>query len=371
MKRIAWPVKIFTIAALMAAAIAHAHADSGIVITPALAGLHPDDIPTGPQETTASLGKSPHPAIYQWGIIQIPSGAAVTPDTAKPQSLPVPEFVHSMDSSLATSAARLDYSALYIHPPMMRTQPMEFDISMTLSSGRISGWYPYGTASGGTISWHGVLAGVPAEGLDTTHKEWMTARAVVAPATLKVYKEGPPGTKPDDPGTTEGDVFLFARGEMPPQGLPFTINRSDSADGLQLEIKQPTTSPLHGWVIGKDSEEGCEGQAYRVQNVYSPSAADEAPVPLPAGAVASDQSPALCSDDLYARFNEAFVGSGLFSEEAHAMARLIETAIQQSPGKTFAVILLPQEWTDTLAPLSITGTEYNPPVRVFVAIAPL
>ncbi len=368
MKPISWPVLLFTGILLMAGGPAQADADSGVMITPALAGLHPDDIPTGLQETTASLGKSPHPDIYQWGIIQVASSAAGTSVGAEIISLPIPDFVHAKQAPPITAAARLDYSALYVHPPMMRSQPMEFDISMTLPGGAISGWYPYGKASGGTIAWHGVLAGVPAEGLDTTHKEWMTGRAVVAPATLKVYKEGPPGTRPDDPGTTEGDVFLFARGEMPLHVLPFAINHANSSE-VQL-VRQPTTSPLHGWVIRKDSEEGCEGGTYRLQGFYyNPSVAELSVVQLPA--VSEDQSPPLCSDDLHARFNEAFVGSGLFSEEAHALARLIEATIQQSDGNTFAVILLPQEWTDGLAPLSITGTEYNPPVRVFVAIAPL
>lgn len=327
-----------------------------------LTGLHPDDRPTTPQETTASLGANQNPSIYQWGIIHLPPQRGAGP------TLPMPEFVHQTHHNQHQASkpqAILDYSALYIHPPMRLTETLNFDVQMQLPGGIVTHWYPYATQSSDTIKWNSVLAGVQADGLITTQPQWMTARAVTTPATLKVYKPGSANTKPDDPGTTEGEVFLFARGNLDSSALPVTLRSNPDGNSFHLQINRPTSATLHAWVIQPETgtDHQCADAAFRVDTLHS-----EGEQSLQLHPPANDLQSTFCAENLRTRWNEAFVGSGLPSDEANALAQLLQSTITAT-NRRIAVILLPPDWTNEIMPLNISGSPAEPPARVFVAVA--
>jgi hypothetical protein len=327
--------------------------------------LNADEVPAFAQETTASLGSTGEAQIHQWGIIRL--NRADAPSSGAASLLSVPEFVHqTAPAPGAEVEAWLDYSALYIHPPMMMKAPLKFDITMEVP-GTVQAWYPFAAVSPGGVSWRGVLAGAQADGLDTTHPIWMAARAVASPATLKVHKPGPRGTQPDDPGTTEGDVFLFARAAL--ARSPVSV----AAEGTSLTVSVAgvaTTAPLHAWIISA----GDEGSPFRLLRIIAQRAIINADVGgtnwlIPLN-LASNSPENLSVDDVKARFNEAFAGNGLDSDESSALVNTLLSTIRNAPGRRFLVVL-PPAWAPSALPLRVTGSPAETPVRVFVTIVPL
>ena len=334
------------------------------------ASLNADEMPTEPQETTASLGAPRHAEIHQWGIIRIAHiFSSKSPSAADLLSLP--DFVHRRPITHALTW--LDFSALYIHPPLQLKAPLEFDIRMNITSGTVKAWYPYATPKDSQVTWNAVQAGVQADGLLTTHTVWMGARAVASPATLKVYKPGPPNTRPDDPGTTEGDVFLFARAAL--ASSPVRLRWSHHLP-QPLAADDAVTIPLTGWIITRHKETS-EEPGY---NVIPLPLADQTPDQM--AELSEDQfqdqpenqnpsdPPISSTEQVMSLFNEAFTGHGLTPDEATAFSRTILQAISR-PHCRYGVAILPKEWATTALPLQITGSPAAAPVRVFVALIEL
>lgn len=343
-------------------------------MAPGTIELDPADIPTGPQETTATAGQDLRPALHQWGVVVLPKAGAVP-------SLDVPGFVHTAQDRTSPGAPRLVFSALYVHPPLKMAEPIRFNLDLRFAGGTPQGWFPYATGAdaGAAIRWREVQAGVVAEGPETTSAVWMIPRAVSTPATLKVYKPGPPDTQPDDPGTTEGDVYLFARGLLAPDSAQFV-----PADGgvFSYNPKAAATPdhPVRVWVLRRADalDGGAADRAYEGQFVSS---INQPPGQISFPAPDADTSGSLTLQDLQSAWNEAFAGEGLSSEEASAMSRMIMALLENSasgsysagaaPGRGWFVALMPQAWEDAVLPLQFEGPAIQDPVRVFCVVGAL
>lgn len=346
-------------------------------MAPGTIEMDPADIPSGPQETTATAGQDLRPALHQWGVVLLPPAG---------DALPLPDFVHTRKVPPAPKAPRLEFSALYVHPPLKMEEPLQFDLELRFRDGAAEGWFPYadgtnrpaganGSSSDG-IRWRGVQAGVAAEGPQTTSAVWMIPRGVSTPATVKVYKPGPAGTRPDDPGTTEGDVYLFASGYLARESAGFDP-AGDGVFSYRLPRK-PAVAPVRAWVLRAAEAAGDPaGPAFEVQFV---STENENPGRLSMPPANGETSGSLTRDDLHGAWNEAFTGAGLSPEEASALSRMIleiletgtgESAPEKASGRGWFVALMPQAWTDDMLPLDYTGPAIQPPVRVFCVMGAL
>jgi hypothetical protein len=156
--------------------------------------------------------------------------------TSQPQPLfSTPAFLHELPTSTTTAAAAptaVLYSTSYISPPLNTTQPLHVGIAARLSQGRFSAYYPFSAqADAQQINWPDIIIGAQADPLDTDVPTWRIARAVGEAATLKVYKPGAPGAQPDDPGTTEGEVFLYMQGELAAAN-PLTWSDGETSESI-------------------------------------------------------------------------------------------------------------------------------------------
>lgn len=321
--------------------------------------------------------------IHQFGIIR-----TLLNESEQDELLDLPGFVHRSDSPL-TGTRYLDFSALYVIPPLMMKGPLTFDVTQGVYA-LPSAWYPYAAQSAQSreITWRHVLAGVQADGLETTHPAWMAARAVEAAATLKVYKPGPAGSQPDDEGTTEGDVFLFYRA---PSFADFMIAGVDAVTGgwviqqasifseLQYPLKEENS---HAWLaqVADSGEVVSRRLALDPKSTYTltPScvACDDRKLSMMAmrGAQASSASPSPAEHstrtlDLRRQLNEAITGKGLRPDEAAAMAELMIQSVQRARHPVLIYFLLP-EWINARHGLKVTGPAEES-VRVFAVVKDL
>lgn len=321
--------------------------------------------------------------IHQFGIIR-----TLLDSGEQDELLDLPGFVHKLDGAL-TGTRYLDFSALYVIPPLMMKEPLALDVTLG-GYFNASAWYPYAaeTTEPRKTTWNHVLAGVQADGLETTHPAWMAARAVEAAATLKVYKPGPAGSQPDDEGTTEGDVFLFYRA---PSFADFMIAGVDAVTGgwviqqasifsdLQYPLKEENS---HAWLA--QAADGGEVVSRRLaldpKSTYTltPScvACDDRKLSMMVmrGAQASSASPSPAEHstrtlDLRRQLNEAITGKGLHPDEAAAMAELMIQSVQRARHPVLIYFLLP-EWINARHGLKVTGPAEES-VRVFAVVKDL
>jgi hypothetical protein len=261
---------------------------------------------------------------------------------------------------------RLETPVTYIHPPLHTSGVLELDIKAEFRGGLLTEYYPYAmtsvdgeTTTGapdndritsstrGAIQWKGVRIGDQADPLPTDSHVWTAPRAVGSAATLKVYKPGPPGSQPDDEGTTEGEVYLFYRAVGHLQS-PVAVNRS--ADSLAISIRKQTAPFVvnAAWLIDvrQDGTSAFRhlGQldAASTQSITTVSSFD--PV----------QYTPKSADDLRSQMREALNAEGLFDDEAAAMLNTWERSYFQSPGMRLFYIV-PQTWTDNVLPLTVVG----------------
>src|SRR5687768_17256218 len=90
------------------------------------------------QETSAPVDNTQPAVVHQIGIIR--GGQKVTSDNL----LSLPGFVHRSTNYPTTGGVWLDFSALYVIPPQMTTEPVTLQVRQSASGGGfVSAWYPY------------------------------------------------------------------------------------------------------------------------------------------------------------------------------------------------------------------------------------
>jgi len=299
-----------------------------------------------PSQPTGKVG------VHQFGII-------VRGDTDGSLSLDLPAFVHRSED-MGEVAGRLDFSALYFLPPLMMPGPVTLDVRQSLE--QATAWYPYSheTSSPKVRAWDNLLMGVQADGLETTHAVWMTPRRMETASTVKVYKPGPTGSRPDDEGTTEGDVYIFLRGAVPDDGVFYAVGKTEAL------VKSPavdstssvafTSATEHAWL----AMTGADGEI-RSLRITMPELGKELRVQA--------EGPTYKNQTLQLRvqLNEALAGNGLRGDEAAAQADLVLQLLANVNDEPVLVYLQPREWVDKAMPLEVKG-EAEKPVRVFVTV---
>lgn len=318
------------------------------------------------QDRPRPIAENPMATVHQFGIIR--AGESISENDL----LDLPEFVHrSKPDSTTTAPAWLDFSALYFMPPQMTTAPLVFNVRQSLGTA----WYPYAGQTKASIrrpsGWKNVYVGMRAEALKTTNSVWMTARDMEAAATLKVYKPGPAGSKPDDEGTTEGEVFIFMRGRAIGRD-PIRAKYDSASDewilhifSIWSDVQFPfTASTRHAWIARNVSD---KAEIYSRRITLEPGGAPFNPIRTSATVKVEPYS--RDSMDLRVQLKEAIVGNGLPPAEATAQTKLILRSVARVDGPVLIYMLGP-EWINARFPLKIEGPAKKP-VRVFMVVLEL
>lgn len=318
--------------------------------------------------------------VHEWGTftcLQDEQGQEIVGINADDELLP--KFVHRLkwDGSQSRDGKgaprchpdvtmRLETPVTYFHPPLNTTETLVVNVTVEFHGGLLTEYYPYATTSvdsrttdsvpartpitastTGAISWQGVRIGDQAEPLETSSPVWLAPRAVGSAATLKVYKPGPPGSKPDDEGTTEGEVYLFYRGVAHLES-PVRVERTVGT-GLKISLRH-TAQPFHvasAWLL--DVKHDGAASFRHIGQMDSRSSHTNHQTEFPAGGYSSG-----ATGELQSQMREALNAEGLFDDEAAAMLKTWELSYFRSPGLRL-FYLLPQQWTDKVLPLKIDG----------------
>ena len=259
--------------------------------------------------------------------------------------------------------ASLERANTYFHPPAATTQPLVLDVEASFQRGLLDAYYPYAIQPGeaaksgngdrtvtkendSLIQWKGVRVGDQADTLVTTSSAWQAARAVGSAATLKVYKPSPAGSKSDDEGTTEGDVFLFYSGAG---AIPSPISVTSKSSVLHVALRDATIplSVSSAWLLSV-RQDGMAAFRHLGQLDNRTSSSIEV-----ASDFASGSYSALGSDELQAQLREALNAEGLPDDEAAAMLASLNSRFSEAGQRV--LFLLPQSWTDAALPLQVRG----------------
>jgi len=315
------------------------------------------------------------PVIHQTGIIRV---NPAQDSSAKTALTPIPEFVHHQTDAMTkpdtASSLLVDWSAIYINPPLMTSASMTMTVAQQFPGGRIMGWYPYAAmTTSDSVTWKNLQIGVPADGLETTHPQWMTARQVEKAATIFLEKPVPAGLHKGDVGTTEGDVFLFARGNLagvPPLACHCRLQRGISS-GTENMISIKATADLKpwpeslawSWIVLPQKSGSLQ---YRRIPIPSPGAETTTLTAiLPAGS-----RPGISlSNDLRDEIIETLAGNRLNADEALATSRLV-IEIAEHSDTPLLIYPAPESWIAEKMPITIKGNA-KVASRLFLLVEPV
>ena len=320
--------------------------------------------------------------IHEWGTftaLQDEGGRAIPGVNTDDE--PVPEFVHrlanliSKPSELAPTyykgvprshrgvTMRLETPVIYFYPPP--TKPSLFvDVRVRFKGGWLTEYYPDakvdapGLQTGGfrfgpltadtvgTLEWKGLQVGGHADGPQTDSHVWLAPREVERAASVR-----------NPAGETERYLFYRGVGNLV---APLSVIRDPSRDELvireqrgSVKIRGPLA--IRGLWLANIREDGTV--AYRALGSATTSA--ERAGSGPAERELARVSPTF-EDQAYSAQNlvqlrselrQALVKDGLYLDEAEAMLNTWQAAYFKSPGLRL-FFLLPQQWTDTVLPLT-------------------
>jgi hypothetical protein len=253
------------------------------------------------------------------------------------------------DSNKAESAVTLDHSVTWFHPPLNTTEPLKLNLDVHFPAGRLTQYYPYAhEVRAKQIVWKEIYFGMQADPFQTSSTVWVAPRAVGQAATLKVYMPGPAGSQPEDPGTTEGEVFLYFRGAG---DVPSPIEVTHVAGQKLALTLVETTSALQLASVWLVEVRNAGGSAFRHLDQLDSSTtrsvetrADFAPDTFVEGAVSK----------LVFQMREALNAEGLHDDEAAALLRTIEQSHLRAPGRR-VLFILPRSWIDAVVPFQASG----------------
>jgi hypothetical protein len=328
--------------------------------------------------TASEVSSAQVATVHEWGTftcLQNEQGEEIGGINSDDEALP--QFVHRLewagvDSPSSKSSPRcnpditmrLETPVTYFHPPLNTTQTLQVNVSATFHGGVLNEYYPYAATevdsqttnalpdtfritkdTVSSIHWNGVRIGDQADPLPTNYPVWLAPRKVGSAATLKLYKPGPPGSKPDDDGTTEGEVFLFYRGVGHLQS-PVTVQTSAS----QITARIRGEAPFHvaaAWLL----EVAPVGTLARFTYVGQMDSETTRSLETSLDGL---QFTSNAQADLRGQLREALNAEGLMDDEAAAMLETWQHSYFEAPGMRL-FYLLPQKWTDTVLPLKIDG----------------
>ncbi len=335
---------------------------------------------------TARAQESAALTVHEWGTftsLQDEAGRAIGGINTDDE--PVPSFVHDVAEALLIPPTelpqtfskgvagchpdvtmRLETPVVYFHAPAGVSATV--DVHVGFQGGWLTQFYPQAAAVApgvggawrfghltertlGTLDWRGLRINAPGDGPETTERMWLSPRAVQA----------------SDVRTQDGEHerFLFYRG-VGHLDAPLRITRS--ADGGTLSVSQ-TGNPV--------SVAGAVDQLWLVDIRPDGTAAyrtlrpgrrpiirlDEQPLAsTPADFPAEDYATTTVQR-LRADLRAALVADGLFEDEADALLNTWEVSYFKSAGERL-FFLVPQPWTDTVLPLSISGVTHVTRVMV-------
>jgi len=306
---------------------------------------------------------SPPLVVHEWGTFtsfQDARGRTIAGINVDDE--PVPRFVHrlrdfqtfrttSLPASWSQGAPRcfpgvtlrLETPVLYFYPPAgWLSQP--FDVRATFNGGWLTEFYPAASAEGmdvqqsvdsgarGSLLWRQVRLDAAAAALKprTDSHVWLAPRAVGA--TLVVNE-----------ATQEAEKYLFYRGVG---NLDAPIIVREEGGKLQISLRENETGLEQLprlWLVDVGRDENV-----RFQSVTPHGRS----VSVPAFPKATTgQSSAL--EELKRELSAELIRSGLFADEAAAMLDTWRLSYFESEGLR-VFFLLPQAWTDTRLPLSIS-----------------
>lgn len=302
-----------------------------------------------PPEIIDSANLPSEITVQQWGIVSATPATEISPIT-------IPEFVHRREPLEIGQKHFLLHSGIYFTPPMRTTDTLKVDVSLSINEGQFFSWYPYATGTSDSISWKDVYLNRLAEGKETAHEIWMDSRRVGNFATSFFERPGPPGTRPGDEGTTEGEVFLYAAGET---GTSIPLKARMEAGKLAV-YSYPASKAIpenlaRVWVAIKENPDA--KPVFRTLNLS----------PESSSAVVNLSENELSEQDFVFSLNEALSGNGLASDLAHAQTNVLMKVLKNSNAKVLAVHILSDDWVEEAFPLEIKGNAriYK---RLFVGI---
>jgi hypothetical protein len=315
---------------------------------------------------------------FQTGAISWGMSKDGQPTTAPFSAAPIAEFVHSkivrrgatthpLYLENLPSLMRVEAAVLYFHVPMMTSDPFAMDIRTSILNGMITDHYPFamenlaprsasiapripgpeGNVDGG-IEWVNIRVGEAADSLETSSSRWIALRGVSAAAPNRLDCPGPPGRKPTDEITTEGEVFAFARGIgnvrapllIKHEGTRFTISRFDD--------RHTTERIAAVWYA--EFKNGGTGAYYHAGELNP---GKDVFTSAPDSFDASKYVPSAGSD-LRDELRQAMDAEGSDSEESRAMLAFVGDDWFGKAGRRF-LFVVPSGWADKFLPLEIKG----------------
>ena len=276
---------------------------------------------------------------------------------------PVPRFVHRLKDlpifsgttlpALWSQGAprchpdvtlRLETPVIYFYPP--RDAAIDaVDVRATFNAGWITEFYPLGDAgqsqfpraldseTHGSIEWHALrLGGVMTAMPRTSEHVWLAPRNVRS--TLVTSSNG------------ETEKYLFYRGVA---HLDAPILARHRRGALAIELRAPDAVLPHLprlWIVDVESDGRLQ---YRTVD----------PIAVSARVDLSQASGTHTSlESLQNELRQALIQQGLYEDEAHAMLATWQLSYFKTEGLR-VFFLLPQAWTDSQLPLSISSAAHT------------
>lgn len=311
----------------------------------------------------AQAGVASPLVVHEWGTFtsfQDANGTTIAGINVDDE--PVPWFVHRLGVAEPFGVAglpaawsqgaprchadvtmRLETPVLYFYPPA-DWEPTSFDVQASFVGGWLTEYYPAAQAeragfpasldaqARGSLTWKQVRIDPDSKVLmrNTDWRVWQAPRQTGASVVFV-------------PELKEAEKYLFYRG-VGHMDAPLTIRTRPDGFDINLGGGDPRlASSPRVWLI-----EVLPDARVRYQALASSGATLHAPAfpPVPSGMASS-------LDSLRREMTDALTAQGLYADEAAAMLETWKLSYFQSEGLR-AFFLLPQTWTDTRLPLSIS-----------------
>ncbi len=313
--------------------------------------------------STAAAASDPRLIVHEWGTFtsfQSEDGATIAGINVDDE--PVPSFVHRLNELPIFTAAslparwsqgaprchagvtlRLETPVLYFYPQSGFAVEQPIDVRVRFNGGWLTEFYPAAAAvmpgfpgnlerrTQGDLKWTGLrLQAAPASQLPATQERvWLAPRAVRS--SIVSTKD-------------EAEKYVFYRGVGQ---LDAPVITKQGPDDLRIALRKtdPAAEELPmSWLVRVSADGRLSYRTLRIKGVEGLS------VPLPT--MSGDATSQI--DDLRKEMSLALTLAGLYEDEAQAMLETWRLSYFDSEGLRL-FFLLPQSWTDSHLPLSISA----------------